>query len=130
MLVSYVGLWGHKPAYYKTPFVKATIAMSRIKFACIFVMGAFTFLFITTTILDQPPGSFFATDSPVAWKAVVSTILSPIKLVLIGPLLPFIDFLHQDPDTPPPFFLAGFVFYWTILALVLHFIAGKLKHGR
>jgi len=27
------------------------------------------------------------------------------------------QWLRQDSDTPPPFFLAGFVFYWAILRL-------------
>jgi hypothetical protein len=48
---------------------------------------------------------------------------------LIGPLLPFINFLHQDPDTPPPFFLAGFAVYWTILAFGIHFLLGKMKRS-
>lgn len=65
-----------------------------------------------------------------AWRSVVSTILSPIKIVLIGPLLPVIKFLHQDPDTPPPFFLVTFAFYWVILAVSLHYLIGKLKHSR
>ena len=102
----------------------------RIKFIHLFLIFAFAFLFGTTLLLDQPPESFIGSDSQATWKSTVSTILSPIKMILIGPLLPFIHFLHQDPDTPPPFFFAGFVFYWIILALILQYLSGKIKHYR
>ena len=103
---------------------------SRIKFVFLFLLFAFTFLFGTTLFLDQPPESFLGSESQAAWKSVVSTILSPIKIILIGPLLPFIKFLHQDPDTPPPFFLVGFAFYWTIPALIFYFLLSRRKHFR
>ena len=103
---------------------------SRIKFVFIFLVFAFAFLFGTTSLLDQPPESLMGSESQGAWKSTVSTILSPVKIILIGPLLPFIKFLHQDPDTPPPFFLAGFAFYWTILALILHYLFRKIKLSR
>lgn len=103
---------------------------SRKKFVFIFLVFAFAFLFGTTSLLDQPPESLLGTESQVGWKSTVSTILSPVKIILIGPLLPFIKFLHQDPDTPPPFFLAGFAFYWTILALILHYLLRKIKLSR
>ena len=102
----------------------------RIKFVLLFLVFAFAILFGTNSLLDQPPESFLGSESQVAWKSTVSTILSPIKIVLIGPLLPFINFLHQDPDTPPPFFLAGFAIYWTILALTFHYLLSKLKLSR
>ena len=102
----------------------------RIKFVFFFLIFAFAFLFGTTELLDQPPESFLGSKSQVAWKSAVSTILSPIKIILIGPLLPFIKFLHQDPDTPPPFFLAGFAFYWAMLALIVHYLISKRKHSR
>lgn len=100
---------------------------SRIKFVLLFLVFAFVFLFFSTSMLDQAPESFLGSESQTAWQAVVSIILSPIKVILIGPLLPFIKFLHQDPDTPPPFFLIGFVFYWTVLALVIHFLLSKIR---
>lgn len=106
------------------------MGISRIKFTLLFLIFALAFLVISTSILEQAPESFLGSESPVAWKSAVSTILSPIKIVLIGPLLPFIKFLHQDPDTPPPFFLAGFAFYWTFLGLVLHYILSKIKLSR
>ena len=104
--------------------------ISRIKFVLLFLVFAFVFLFVTTGVLDQTPESFIGMKSQVPWKATVSTILSPIKIILIGPLLPFIQFLHQDPDTPPPFFLVGFAIYWTILALLIHYLAGKMKPAK
>jgi hypothetical protein len=103
------------------------MGISRVKFVLLFLIFAFAFLVVSTAILEQSPESFLGSESQVAWKSVVSTILSPIKIILIGPLLPFINFLHQDPDTPPPFFFVGFAIYWTILALVLHYLLGKIK---
>jgi hypothetical protein len=37
--------------------------------------------------------------------------------------------LHRDPDTPPPFFLLGFALYWTLLALIIHFLVSKIKRS-
>ena len=104
--------------------------ISRIKFVFLFLIFAVAFLFGTNLLLDQPPESLFGTESQVAWKSTVSTILSPIKIILMGPLVPFINFLHQDPDTPPPFFLVGFALYWIILALILHYLLSKIKFSR
>ncbi len=98
-----------------------------IKFVSLFLLFAFAFLLITTLLLDQPPQHFVGSESQVAWKSTVSTILSPVKIILMGPLLPFITFLHQDPDTPPPFFLVGFAFYWIMLALFLYYLSGWVK---
>ncbi len=103
--------------------------ISRISFVFLFLIFAFAFLFGTNLILDLPPESLVGSQSQGIWKATISTILSPIKVVLIGPLLPFINFLQQDPDTPPPFFLIGFAFYWSILALSIHYCFSKIKHG-
>jgi hypothetical protein len=102
---------------------------SRIKFVVLFLIFSFAFLFATTLLLDQPPESLLGSESQGAWKSAISTILSPIKVILIGPLLSFINFLHQDPDTPPPFFLAGFAIYWTILSLFIHYLLSKIKRA-
>jgi hypothetical protein len=102
---------------------------SKTKFTLIFVVCAFAFVLGTSALLDQQPETILTSGSEVAWKSFVSIILSPIKIVLMGPLLPFIKFLHQDPDTPPPFFLIGFAFYWTILALFIHYLFGKVKRA-
>lgn len=101
---------------------------SRIKFVFFFLIFVVAFLFGTTLVLDSPPEFLLGSESQVSWKSTVSTILSPIKIVLMGPLLPFIKFLRQDPDTPPPFFLVGFAFYWTILAIIFHYLLNKIKH--
>jgi hypothetical protein len=103
--------------------------MPRIKFVILFLVFAFAFLVISTSLLDLPPESFLRSDSQRTWQSVISTILSPVKVVLIGPLVPFINFLHQDPDTPPPFFLIGFALYWCILAFAIHFLMGKFKRA-
>jgi hypothetical protein len=74
----------------------------------------------------KSPDSLLLIDSPIAWKSTVSTIISPIKVVLIGPLLlPSVDFLKDDP--PPPFIGLYLIFYWTILASIIHYLLGKLN---
>jgi len=73
--------------------------------------------------------SFLGTDSPIAWKSAGYKILYPVKIVLIRPMLPFINYVQQDPDPPPPFVAAGFALYWSILALILYYLIGKIKHS-
>lgn len=108
--------------------------ISRTKFVILFLIAGFAFLFITTSLLGstgprgfpQYPDSFLGTNSPVAWKNTASTIISPIKIVLIGPLLlSSINFLKEDP--PPPFIAIYLILYWTILALIIYYLIGKLK---
>ncbi len=107
--------------------------ISRKKFTILFIICGFAFLFITTSLLGstgprgfpKPPDSLLLIDSPVGWKSTISTIISPIKIVLIGPLLlPSVNFLKEDP--PPPFVGIYFIFYWTILALAIHYLINKL----
>lgn len=102
--------------------------LSRVMFVVCFLAFGFAFVFGTIGILDQPPEAFFGSESQGAWKSALSTLLSPIKIVLLGPLLPGIRFLHQDPDTPPPFFIVMFACYWTALALTLHYFLRKIRH--
>lgn len=104
------------------------MSISRTQFVLLFVLFAFFFIFATGSLLDQQPELFLGSDTQAPWQSVISTILSPIKIVLIGPLLPFINFLNQDPDAPPPFYLIGFAIYWTVFALGLHFAIGKIKN--
>ncbi len=112
---------------------------SRKKFIIIFIICGFAFLFISTSLLGstgprgfpQAPDSVLRTgsDSPVVWKRTVSTIIMPIKIVLIGPLLlPGVHFLQEDP--PPPFVGIYFIFYWTILALIIYYFVGKLRRSK
>ncbi|MEK7181401.1 MAG: hypothetical protein AAB738_03680 [Patescibacteria group bacterium] len=124
-----VVIWGENPQI-------VHMNISRKKFVIFFIISGFAFLFITTSFLGstgprgfpKPPDSFLLMDSPVTWKSTVSTILAPIKIVLIGPLLlPSINFLKDDP--PPPFIAIYFIFYWTILALAIHYLIGKIKRS-
>lgn len=113
--------------------------ISRTKFVALFIIFGFVFLFITTTLLGstgprgfpKPPDSILKTgvDSPIAWKSTTSRIILPIKIVLIGPLtLPQINFLKDDP--PPPFIGIYLIFYWTILASIIHYLIGRIKHSQ
>lgn len=104
--------------------------ISKINFVSLFVIFAFAFIWGTTLFLNQPVESLIGSESQVGWKLIVSKILLPIKFILIEPLLPFVNFLHQDqdPDTPPPFFVFGFAFYWITLALFLHYLLSKIRH--
>ncbi|MDB5157817.1 MAG: hypothetical protein JWR50_2524 [Mucilaginibacter sp.] len=95
--------------------------ISRTKFVLLFVAAAAVFMLGTTLLLKQPAESVFGTGS------VLSLILSPIKMIMMGPLLPFIKWLRQDADTPPPFFLAGFVLYWTVLGYLIYALLCRLK---
>ena len=111
--------------------------ISRKKFIALFIISGFAFMFITTSLLGgtgprgfpKHPDSILLTDSPIAWKSNVSKILSPIKVILIGPLiLPSVNFLKDDP--PPPFIGIYLIFYWTILASIIHYLLGKIKHSQ
>lgn len=112
------------------------MSISRTKFVILFLVFGFAFLFMSNALFGTEVrmfpahgDSFLGTGSPVGWKNTVATILLPIKIVLIGPLLPYIEFLRQEPDTPPPFFVIGFVAYWTLLALGIHYIVTRLKYS-
>jgi hypothetical protein len=102
--------------------------ISRTAFVLLFLTFAFAFVFSTILILNQPPLSFLGSESQGTWKSAVSTILSPIKIVLMGPLLPALKILHGDPDTPPPFFIVLFASYWSVLAVVLHYFLSKIRN--
>jgi len=108
--------------------------ISRTKFVFYFVISAFAFQFISNSLFGPEvrlfPGngeSFLGVESQIAWKNIGNMILFPVKIILIGPMLPFVNFLKEDP--PPPFFVAGFAFYWTVLACALHYFLGKMKHA-
>ena len=106
--------------------------ISRKKFVLLFLICAFAFQFISNSLLGsevrlfpQPPDSFLGTGSPIAWKSTVSTILYPVKIVLTGPIVPLLNL----PDMPPPFLVVAFVFYWTILAMVIQYLIGIIKRS-
>ena len=106
--------------------------ISRKKFVIYFIIFGFVFLALTTSLLGstgprgfpQYPDTFLETASPEVWKHTASAIIAPVKIVLIGPLLlPSINFLKEDP--PPPFIGLYLIFYWTVLASVIHYVIGK-----
>lgn len=108
--------------------------ISRKKFVIRCIVFGFLFLFISTSLLGstglrgfpQPPDSLLGLDSPIAWKRTVSAIISPIKIVLMGPLLlPGVDFLQDDP--PPPFIGIFLIFYWTLLASGIYYLLGRWR---
>ena len=103
---------------------------SRKKFVSLFLISGFAFLFIYNVIfrsvvrlIPESGESFLGTEYLTGWKSTASTILYPIKIVLAGPMVPLLNL----PDPPPPFLVIGFAFYWTILALVIHYLIGIIK---
>ena len=98
--------------------------ISRKKFIIIFLVSAFAFQAISNLLLGPVVnGTWFpGTDSPIAWKRNLAAILYPIKVVLVGPLAP----IFNDPDPAPPIRALACAVYWTLIALVLHFILSKI----
>jgi hypothetical protein len=104
--------------------------VSRTKFVLIFLVSVFAFQFISNSLLGSEvrlfplngetyPGA----GSPIAWKSIAAAILYPVKIVLIGPL----SSLFKLPDPAPPVLLFPFAAYWTAIALVLHYLLGKIN---
>ena len=107
--------------------------ISRKKFVSLFLLCGFAFLFISNVIFRSDVGlipesgeAFLGSELLIGWKSTVSAILYPIKIVLVGPMLPLLNL----PDPPPPFLVIGFALYWTILALVIYYIIGKIKRSQ
>src|SRR6266566_1145288 len=105
--------------------------ISRTKFVLVFLIAAFAFMFISNALFGTEARvfpwnekSFLGTDSPIAWKSVGYKISYPVKVVLIGP---FNNVFHDDP--PPPLVGAVFALYWSILALILYYLLGKIKRS-
>jgi hypothetical protein len=108
--------------------------LSRTKFVIAFVTAAFALMFISNALLGSEARvfpwneeSFLGTNSPVLWKSVGYKILYPVKIVLIGPLLPFVNHVRQDPDPLPPLVAAVFALYWAILALAIHYVLKRIR---
>jgi hypothetical protein len=80
----------------------------------------YAFDFGTRFLLNQSPEALGASPHQEAWQRHVSTILSPLSVVLIGP----ISWLQQDPDPPPPFRLILLAMYWSVLALGIRGLMG------
>ncbi len=103
--------------------------ISRTKFVIVFLVSAFAFQFISNSLLGPEVRLFPAngewfpgTGSSIGWKSTLSTILYPIKFILIQPL----SFLAKDPDPAPPVLVFAFAFYWAAMALVIHILLNKL----
>jgi hypothetical protein len=103
--------------------------MSKTKFIMLFLISGFVFQFISNSLLGSEVrlfpvnGEYFpGTGSPIAWKSIMSTILYPVKLVLLGPLLS----LFELPDPPPPLLVIAFALYWALLALMLYYVLDKI----
>jgi hypothetical protein len=97
--------------------------ISRKKFIIIFLVSAFAFMFITNLLLVPINGDWFpGTGSPIAWKRNLAAIIHPVKIVLVGPLAP----IFNDPDPAPPIRALACALYWTVMALVLHFLLSKI----
>jgi len=85
----------------------------------LFLVSAFAFQIISNLLLGPVNGEWFpGTGSPIAWKRTVATIIYPVKIVLVGPLSP----IFNDPDPAPPIRALACALYWTVVALVLHFL--------
>lgn len=94
---------------------------SRKKFVFLFLAFGYAFNFASKFLLNQSPQALGATPSQEAWQRHASTILSPIKVILVAP----IDWLQQDPDPPPPFRLILCAAYWSVLALGIHYLLSR-----
>jgi len=105
--------------------------VSRSKFVLIFLACGFAYGIATRLILNQMPASLYGTDFGIPqapWQTTVSTLLSPIKIVLMGPLRPLFSWmLSQDGDPPPPMLAILYAIYWIPLALILHYFLSKRK---
>ncbi len=99
--------------------------LTRKTFVLLFLAFGYAFHFATKFLLNQSPEALWASSNQEAWQRYASTILSPIKVVLVGP----INWLQQDPDPPPPFRLILFAAYWSVLALGLHYLLSRRRAG-
>lgn len=97
--------------------------LTRTKFVLLFLAFGYAFEFITRFLLNQAPEALWASPDQAVWQRHASTALSPIKVVLVGP----VSWLQQDPDPPPPFRLILLAAYWSILALGLHRLLSRKR---
>src|SRR3954468_23659095 len=95
--------------------------LARKKFVLLFLAFGYAFDFATRFLLNQSPEALGASPDQEAWQKHASTILSPITVVLVGP----INWLQQDPDPPPPFRLILLAAYWSLLALAIHYAVSR-----
>lgn len=97
--------------------------LARKKFVLGFLVFGYAFHFVTKFVLGQPPEALGAVPEQEGWQRYASTLLSPLKVVLLGP----INWLQQDPDPPPPFRLILCAAYWSLLALGIHYLLTRTR---
>ena len=102
-----------------------SMRLTRKTFVLLFLAFGYAFHFATKFLLNQPPEALSASSNQETWQRYASTILSPITVVLVGP----INWLQQDPDPPPPFRLILFAAYWSVLALGVHYLLSRRRAG-
>lgn len=98
--------------------------VSKKRFVIIFLVSGFAFQVIFNLLLGPIiNGTWYpGTDSPIAWKRTVASIIYPVKIILVGPLAP----IFNDPDPAPPIRMLACVVYWTVLALVIYYLLSKI----
>ena len=96
--------------------------ISRTKFIMLFVVLAFAFQFISNSFLGSEVRLFPVNGEWFPGTGVVSAIIYPVKVVLVGPLSP----VFTEPDPPPPILVIAFALYWSVIALLVHFLLTKI----
>lgn len=99
--------------------------MTRKKFVLLFLACGFALHFATRILLNQAPDALWAAPGQQAWQQHASTVLSPIRVVLVGP----VNWIMQDPDPPPPFRIILFAAYWSGLALGIYYFLSRRRKG-
>lgn len=89
---------------------------TRKRFVLWFLAFGYAFTFATRFVLSQPPEALWASPEQQPWQKLASTILAPLKIALVGPVV----WLQRDPDPPPPFRIILCAVYWSILALGIY----------
>lgn len=95
--------------------------ITRKKLVLLFLAFGFAFDLVTRFVLNQPREALWASGDQATWKRYATMVLSPIKIVLFGPII----WLQQDPDPPPPFRVILLAAYWSLLALGTHFLLAR-----
>jgi hypothetical protein len=99
--------------------------LTRKRFVLSFLASGYALHFVTKFVLDQPPEALWASPNQGIWQKYASTLLSPLSIVMFGP----VTWLQQDPDPPPPFRLILLAAYWSILALGIHHLLSRRRPG-
>lgn len=106
--------------------------ISRKAFVLFFLLFGFSFLFLhnviiqgSVRVLAQDWSVFFALDGLSGWKCTFALVFLPLKALLVGPIMPVLSILNEDP--PPPLIALVFIAYWSVLALFLHAIGPTLN---